>query len=458
MFYNSSKFGELEITETALYSPGGVIFGSSQGYWYCYSWANPNQKIWGPTRAPGGVNTLADDVLLGASQQLGVASGIDALTGKLLWENAEVGGSQSTQAAGYGMFYVPCSTGMIHAFDIDTGKLVWQSKNLTASYWNEFFLNVGDGKVFCCNRDGNVYCLDAFTGELKWSAFAGVSPYEPWKSYYGSYGYHIVGIGGGSTAWGTGPGIYSAATGDESIGTLSNIPGNQQYVYDTETGELLFKFPGGAFSHNQHGVVADGLLVTWNPTYSQVQCFGKGNTKVELSTDVGRIANGDFVVVNGRITDQSPAQPDTPCVSKESMEAWMTYIHGGYDAPPAGLITGVPVSLVAVDSANNVIDLGTVTSDAMGYFKVSWTPTDEGMYKITASFAEDESYYSSWTVTDLTVTAAAVSATSGTGTPVMADATMTTVVLAAIVVVGCIGAINVVALWKMRRHKGGNEK
>jgi hypothetical protein len=141
------------------------------------------------------------------------------------------------------------------------------------------------------------------------------------------------------------------------------------------------------------------------------------------------------------------------------MEAWMTYIHGGYPAPPAGLIEGVPVQLLAVDTANNVIDLGTVTSDSQGYFNVKWTPPKANeRYQITASFAEDKSYYPSWAITTLAVEGATTtSTTSGSiETIVPAESTMTTIIVAAFIV--AIVAVNVIVLVKMRKIKGGKEQ
>lgn len=140
------------------------------------------------------------------------------------------------------------------------------------------------------------------------------------------------------------------------------------------------------------------------------------------------------------------------------MEAWMSYIHGGYPAPPAGLIKGVTLSLVAVDSANNVIDLGTVTSDSMGYFKVKWTPPKEEMYQITAAFTEDESYYSSWAVTELTVKAAAASAASTSAVATVANSTLTTIAFAGIIIAACAGTVSVAAIMRMRKNKGGNKQ
>ena len=66
-------------------------------------------------------------------------------------------------------------------------------------------------------------------------------------------------------------------------------------------------------------------------------------------------------------------------------------------------MTGVPVLLLAIDSDGSVTTIGTATSDVSGCFQMAWTPPAEGVYKITANFAGDESYGSSWAETGLSV-------------------------------------------------------
>jgi hypothetical protein len=78
-------------------------------------------------------------------------------------------------------------------------------------------------------------------------------------------------------------------------------------------------------------------------------------------------------------------------------------------------MTGVPVFLTAIDSNCNSIDIGTVTSDAYpGTFSKSWTPSNEGDYKIIASFIGDDSYGSSSAATGITISSAPT-ATATTG-------------------------------------------
>jgi hypothetical protein len=67
-------------------------------------------------------------------------------------------------------------------------------------------------------------------------------------------------------------------------------------------------------------------------------------------------------------------------------------------------LTGVPVSLTAIDSNGNAVDIGAVTTSGYyGTFEKAWAPPVEGTYKIIASFAGDESYGSSASATAVSV-------------------------------------------------------
>ncbi len=67
-------------------------------------------------------------------------------------------------------------------------------------------------------------------------------------------------------------------------------------------------------------------------------------------------------------------------------------------------MTGVPVSLTAVGPNGSYVDIGIVTTDGYyGTLSKTWTPPNEGDYKIVASFAGDNSYGSSGAATDVSV-------------------------------------------------------
>jgi hypothetical protein len=108
------------------------------------------------------------------------------------------------------------------------------------------------------------------------------------------------------------------------------------------------------------------------------------------------IAKGNGVVIKGTVLDKSPAQLGTPCVSEDSMSTQMEYLHMQH--PIDGIwhnvtMTGVPVTLTAIDESGGSVNIGTATTSAYyGTYEMAWTPPAEGTYKIIASFAGDESY------------------------------------------------------------------
>jgi hypothetical protein len=135
--------------------------------------------------------------------------------------------------------------------------------------------------------------------------------------------------------------------------------------------------------------------------------FGKGKTATTVTAAPKTIAKGSELLIEGTVLDQSPAQPNTPAVSKDSMTIQMEYLHMQH--PIDGLnhnitMTGVPVSLTAIDENNNYINIGTATTSAYyGTYEMAWTPPAEGTYKIIASFAGDDSYGTSGASTAISV-------------------------------------------------------
>ncbi len=135
--------------------------------------------------------------------------------------------------------------------------------------------------------------------------------------------------------------------------------------------------------------------------------FGKGKSSTSVAVSPKATVKGSTVLIEGTVLDMSPAQPGTPCVSKESMATWMEHLHK--QMPISGLwgnetITGVSVRLCAIKDDGKVIDLGTVTTNGFyGTFSLAWTPEEEGTYTIIASFMGDDSYGSSAAATAITV-------------------------------------------------------
>jgi hypothetical protein len=127
--------------------------------------------------------------------------------------------------------------------------------------------------------------------------------------------------------------------------------------------------------------------------------FGKGLSATTVTAPNVVVSKGSGVVIQGTVLDQSPAQPNTPCVTAASMQTQMEYLH--LQQPIDGLwnnltITGVPVTLTAIASDGSVIDIGTITTNGYyGTFGYTWVPPSEGQYTVVATFAGDDSYGSS---------------------------------------------------------------
>ncbi len=111
--------------------------------------------------------------------------------------------------------------------------------------------------------------------------------------------------------------------------------------------------------------------------------------------------------------------------------------------------TGVSVTLSVLDSNGNYRDIGTVNTNADGYYSSNWTPDIDGTYTVYASFAGSTSYWPSHAIA-----AFAVDPTSQTPTPTavpvqsMVDQYFLTAVIGlALVIIACF-AVTILILRK----------
>jgi len=222
------------------------------------------------------------------------------------------------------------------------------------------------------------------------------------------------------------------------------------HCVNADTGEGIWTM----YNPMQPRAVADGYLVTTNMYDGYMYVFGQGKSATTVTAGPKTIAKGAPVLIEGTVLDQSPGQPNTPCVSKDSMTTQMEYLY--LQQPIDGIwhnetITGVPVVLTAIDQDNNVYDIGTViTNGYYGTFSHAWTPPNEGTYEIIASFAADDSYGSSSAATAINVGPAPtpyVPVEPEEPTPLI------TTELAIIAVVAIAAVIGVVAYWGLKKRK-----
>ena len=221
-------------------------------------------------------------------------------------------------------------------------------------------------------------------------------------------------------------------------------------------GQGLWKIYG---SSENPAAIADGYLVAGNGADGNLYVYGKGQSTTTVSAPQTGIIAGNTAVITGKVLDQSPAQPGTPCVAAQSMSQYMEYLH--MQQPLMGLwqntsIVGVPVSIDAVDPNGNFIHIATVTSDgATGTFGYTWAPTLAGDYKISATFAGDDSYGSSFATTYASVSnAPAVVTPAPTPTASASNLATSTDLMTymAIGVIAIIIAIAIIGVLILRKH------
>jgi outer membrane protein assembly factor BamB len=296
--------------------------------------------------------------------------GFSANTGNFMWETKQseiysnawdATSGQRVRALAYGTFFSASVGGVVCAYNDTTGELLWTynstdtlHQNLYGNNWWTVITFITDGKVYIGNMDH--------------------SPIDP--------------------KWRGAPFACINAT----------------------TGELIWRIDG-AFRQTFWGgraVIGDSIMVTQDTYNQQIYAVGKGPSAITVTAPDTSTNAGTPVVIKGTVTDVSPGTESealklrfpngVPAMSDESQSDWMLYVYKQLASPAHA--TGVQVDLTAVDSNNNVVGIGSTTSDSYGNFGFSWKPTTAGTYQIIATFKGSRSYYGATSTTYLTVTEA----------------------------------------------------
>lgn len=361
----------------------------------------------------------------------------DITTGEEIWIHDETDAVQTFfSVTGQGVF---ASFSLVErrwtGYDIKTGEQLWLSDQ-NEYPWGTYIGYapiIAYDKLYSGSFDGYVHAFDIETGK------------EVWKFYSGDSGTETV---YGHWAFWDGPiiadGVVFAGTGEETP-TQPLTRGNKVFAIDAETGAEIWNISG----YMSLRAIADGYLLGYNGYDSKIYCFGKGQTETTISVQDDTVPLGDSVLIKGMITDQSPGAEGTPAIADDYMSEWMEYLH--MQKPCPDYIEGVEVKLETLDPNMNFYEIGTVTSDASGMFKLMWEPPVEGEYTIIATFAGSESYFSSYTETAIGVTEAPSPAGPIEPEPTEAPLVTTEIAMIAAVAVACI--IGVVAFWALRKRK-----
>ena len=343
-----------------------------------------------------------------------------------------------------------------YGYSLDTGDLLWTTNPLPQVPDWEYFSTSGFsayGKFFYSGYGGIVYAFDTKDGTLLWT--------------YGAGGEGNSTNTGLQTPWGLYP-VNVGAIADEKIFLFGSEHSPNEPMYkniqvrsiNASTGQEIWKIksfanPGSFMAPGF--AVADGYLVYLNLYDKQIYVIGKGPSATSVTASPKASTFGSTILIEGTVTDISAGTKQNeqaarfpngvPAVSDKSQGAWMEYV---YMQKPRPIDTvGVLVTLSVVDANGNYRDIGKVTSDADGFYSLSWKPDIEGKYTVYASFGGSESYWPSHSVTALVVDPAAATP-APTGIPIQstADTYILPGIIAIIVVVAIGFAITILVLRK----------
>ena len=368
------------------------------------------------------------------------------LTGSVLWatqtDNStglETFFSTNDAVADHGKFACRMQDGPIRCWDLQTGKVLWESK-LSAYPWGVFgayHVQSAYGLYYTADYDG-IHAINWTNGNIEWSFRAPALPFE--TPYNEQYSWH-------SSAKIADGKYYSVVCEHTPSQPLTR--GWKLYCFDAFTGKSLWNVTNGqgiAGSRTFQGAIADGYLAMTNEYDGYMYVYGKGKSSTTVSAPKTAITMGQSIEITGKVLDQSPAQPGTPAIGDDYVGEWMDYIHSSRPKPANAI--GVPVSLDAYDPNGNLIHIGDVTSNSDGSFQKLWNPDVAGEYTIIATFKGTNSYGSSYDSTGVAV----VNAPEATSTPTPTQVTQAPfstfdiAILIAVIVAILIGIIN------LRKH------
>ncbi len=416
-------------TRVVMYSASGMSegsWGSAANTQKVFNGSNGYQ--WNKTipQLPGSVGAILDDCVIGSTAN-GINMGDKPIA---LWSISLKPGEEGTvlynttwqppkgdldisvgeASLEDGVFtLVAQETRQLWGFDIATGKQIWgptEPQTLLQIYGISGA--IADGKLYSAGYGGIVYCYDVKTGEELWQ----YKVEDPYNEILWSTNWPIF------VAFITDGKIYLTHY-EHSAGNA--LPRGAPFLcLDTETGEKYWELPVRSTNWGGQPIIGDSIIAMFNTYDNQIYAIGKGQTATTISASPKVFTNGEGVMIEGTVTDQSVGAKGTPAVSDECMSEWMKHLYLQFEIPAN--VTGVPVSLDAIDPNGNAVHIGDVTSDMSGVFKKLWVPNIPGEYTVTATFMGSKGYYSSYGETTIGVEEAPENAPTTTTTGVtMAD-------------------------------------
>ena len=342
---------------------------------------------------------------------------------------------------------------MRYGFSTETGDYLWTISEPIAMLGHLTGGPPGEngyivyGKLICGTMSGVIQAFDVTNGELVWT-YNAVDPYMQvlWSNNF-PVG-HLIATDGK---------IYIANL-EHSVN--QPLPRGGPFIcLNATTGEEIWR-ADGMFRQTVWGgraVIGDSIIATMDTYDQRVYAIGKGPSATTVMASPKVSMEGNSVLVEGMVTDVSPGTngaglemrfPDgVPAVSDANMSEWMLYVYKQFERPAD--VMGVEVVVSVLDPNNNVYEVGRTTSDDSGFFKMSFTPEVPGEYTIVASFDGSSAYYGSFAKTAINVEEAPAATPAPTPTPApMTDTYVLGIGAGAIIAIIVIGLVIILMLRK----------
>ena len=330
------------------------------------------------------------------------AAGIDANTGQLLWGPLNetrtpwtkiIGNPYYLGATGNGVWTeYTAETASWDAYSLTTGRHVWGP--VSGGHSSESYFSITSdmayGTLYADDYGGYVNAFNLTNGNLLWTWNTGSAGLN--APFEFSQLLHIDAIADGKL-YVMGGHTYSPPL----------FHGAQLYCLNATTGKEIWSINCYTTTNGAEAAISDGVLLEPNAYDNQVYAFGVGPTKLTVSAPAVGVSTSTPVTISGTVTDISSGADQLavaknfpnglPCVSDASMTQFMEAVY--QQQPMPSNITGVPVTVMVTDSNHNTRAIGTITSNANGFYSLTWTPDIQGNFTVTSVFAGTQSYYGS---------------------------------------------------------------
>jgi hypothetical protein len=225
---------------------------------------------------------------------------------------------------------------------------------------------IGYGKFYCASLSGVVYAYDIQTGDLAWR-YEATDPYSEYLF--------------GNTWWlkplfVTDGRIYVAHLEHSPIDPRPR--GGPFICLNATDGTEIFRI-NGAFRQTRwggRGIIGDSIIATMDTYDQRVYAIGKGASATTLTASPKVVARGSSLVLEGTVMDASPGTKDldvqlrfpsgVPAISDADMSEWMLYVYKQFEMPENA--TGVEVVFNLVNSTGHILDMDRTKTDATGTF------------------------------------------------------------------------------------------